>query len=339
MLTLDGSLGEGGGQVLRTSLALSLVTQQPFVIEKIRAGREKPGLKRQHLTAVLAAAEIGDAKVSGAELGSQRLSFAPRTLRGGDFKFAIGTAGSTTLVLQTVLPALLAAPGPSTVVLSGGTHNPLAPPFEFLQHAFAPALRAMGAPIEMQLVRHGFAPAGGGAIAVNVAPAKWSPVQFTSRGHDRCPRARVLLSQLPRSVAERELAVVRQQLGIHPEQLAIEVVDSQASGNMLLLEYPNDHVTEVIAEPGERGVFAETVAERACKRALAFLAVDVPVGEYLADQLLLPMALAGGGVFRTLPPSQHTRTNAQVIERFLPVRFQLLEHGATGACTVEVERA
>jgi len=334
MITLDGSMGEGGGQVLRTALALSLVTGQPFVIDRIRAGREKPGLKRQHLTAVQAATEVGDAKVEGAELGSSRLAFQPGRVRGGSFQFAIGTAGSTTLVLQTVLPALLVADAPSTIVLSGGTHNPLAPPFDFLSLAFVPVLRAMGASIDLRLVRHGFAPAGGGALAATIGPARLTPVQLLHRGASRLPRARALIAQIPRSVAERELNIVQRRLGLHPEELHVEQVDSHGPGNMLLLELPNELTTEVIGVPGERGTSAEQVAERACAQARTFLATDAPVGEHLADQLLIPMAMAGGGAFRTVAPSPHTRTNAEVIERFLPVHFDVRE--AAGHWQVDV---
>lgn len=335
MITLDGSMGEGGGQVLRTALSLSLVTGEPFVIDRIRAGRENPGLKRQHLTAVLAAAEIGGARIEGAELGSQRLAFGPGRVRAGDYSFAIGTAGSTTLVLQTLLPALLTASAPSSLRLSGGTHNPLAPPFEFVVRSFGRALSAMGGSLDLQLVRHGFAPAGGGSITANVTPAQWRPLELLQRESAGPTAARVLLSKLSPSIGDRELRIAQKRLGLQPEQLHTEKVDSHGPGNMLLLEFPGTVVDEIIGVPGERNTSAEQVAERACEQALVFLAANVPVGEHLADQLLIPMALAGGGVFRTLPPSQHTLTNAQVIERFLPVRFDLRADGAT-ACVVEV---
>ncbi len=335
MITIDGSLGEGGGQVLRSALSLSLVTGQPFVIEKIRADRPKPGLARQHLTCVEAAAAVGDARVEGAQLGSQRLAFRPQHVRAGDYRFAIGTAGSTTLVLQTVLPALLGADAPSTLTLSGGTHNPLAPPFDFLQQAFVPALRAMGASLDLQLVRHGFAPAGGGSLAATIGPSRLAPFHLHERGKGRLPRARALLAQLPPSIGERELAIVRQRLHFHPEQLRLESVDSYGPGNMLVLEFPGAVVDEVIGVPGDRGTSSEQVAERACKLAQTFLAADVPVGEFLADQLLLPLALARGGSFRTIEPSLHTRTNAQVIERFLPVQFAMRDEGK-GAWRIDV---
>jgi RNA 3'-terminal phosphate cyclase (ATP) len=338
MITIDGSLGEGGGQVLRTSLALSLVTGQPVTIDGIRGNRARPGLQRQHLTAVEAAIAVGDARADGAELSSPRLTFAPRTLRGGEFRFAIGTAGSTTLVLQTVLPALLAAPAPAAIVLHGGTHNPLAPSADFLLRTFVPALRVLGASIDVQLVRHGFAPAGGGVLAANVGPSRLQPAAFLERGPIGLARARAVLSQLSPRIGERELAAVRRRLSVfHPEQLVVETVDSAGPGNMLLLELPLAQWTEVVGVPGERGVSAEHVAAMACSAAKAFLDANVPVGEHLADQLLLPLALAGGGAFRTLPPSLHTRTNAQVIERFLPVRFAFRDE-PDGSCVVELGR-
>lgn len=162
LIVIDGSEGEGGGQVLRTSLALSLITGKPFRIENLRAKRDKPGLLRQHLTAVHAAVQVGDAAVEGASLGSTALTFVPRALRAGDYSFAIGTAGSTMLVLQTVLLPLVLAGGSSTLELEGGTHNPSSPPFDFVERAFLPLLRRMGAEIEIELVRPGFHPAGGG---------------------------------------------------------------------------------------------------------------------------------------------------------------------------------
>lgn len=329
MLQLDGSMGEGGGQVLRTALGLSLVTGQPFAIDNIRAGRKKPGLQRQHLTAVQAAAAVGDAAVDGAEPGSQRLSFRPRALRGGDYRFAIGTAGSTTLVLQTVLPALLAATAPSTVQLSGGTHNPMAPPVDFLQQAFAPLLQRMGGGLQVELRRHGFYPAGGGEWTARVLPARWQPLELLAPAEAGPLHARIVLARLPRHVGEREAQVLQAKLGIAADAVRIDEVESQGPGNAVLVSLPFGELTEVVTALGERGVAAERVAEAAAKEALALRRSGVAVGEHLADQLLIPLALAGGGAFRTVAPSLHTRTNAEVIERFLPVRFELREDGGS----------
>ena len=336
-LTIDGSLGEGGGQVLRTALALSLLTGTPFRMHGIRGKRPRPGLMRQHLAAVLAAAEAGHATVEGADLGSTTLTFEPGELRGGDLHCAVGTAGSTTLVLQAVLPALLTASRPSSLTLEGGTHNPAAPPFEFFDRTLRPVLVRMGARVTARLERHGFYPAGGGRLRVDVEPVgRLSPVSLRSRGPVAIA-ARALVSGVPVSVASRELRVVHEQLGV--PWTALEVVsvdDSPGPGNVLQLALTSDEATEVVSGFGEKRVGAAIVASGACKVARAYLASDVPVGEHLADQLLVPMAMAGGGVFRTLSPSRHATTTAEVLGMFMDVRVTF-EEEAGGTCTVIVE--
>ena len=183
MLVIDGAMGEGGGQILRSALALSLCLNKPFRITNIRANRDKPGLRPQHLVAVQAAAKIADAKVDGATKSSQLLEFIPGSIKPGEYSFDIGTAGSTTLVLQTILPALLTAAQPSTIQLHGGTHNPLAPPFDFFQQAFVPLLNRMGPRIKTHLQRPGFYPVGGGIVAVTIEPvAKLQPLKIVERG-------------------------------------------------------------------------------------------------------------------------------------------------------------
>ncbi len=321
MLIIDGSQGEGGGQILRTSLALSLVKSQPIRIVDIRVGRKKPGLLRQHLTAVDAAAEIGRAEITGAAIGSQELTFvpAPGKPASGDYHFSVGTAGSATLVLQTVLPALLTADGRSTLALEGGTHNPFAPPYDFLVKSFLPLIRRMGAKVEAKLERPGFYPAGGGLMTVTIEPAATlTGFDLLERGEITRQSSRVLLSRLPRHIAERELKVIERRLNWPAECLSIEeVTTSPGPGNVVLIEIGSAEVTEVFTSFGQRGVKAETVASRAVQQALDYIAANVPVGEHLADQLLLPLALAGGGMFRTTPPTQHTQTNIEVIKLFL----------------------
>src|SRR5262245_11938020 len=170
MLTIDGSVGEGGGQILRSALSLSLVTGTPFRIDNIRGNRRKPGLLRQHLTAVEAAAAVGGAEVQGAVIGGGTLVFRPGHVRPGRYAFSVGTAGSATLVLQTILPALVTARSPSEVRIEGGTHNPLAPPFDFLAEVFLPLLERSGVRARATLERHGFHPAGGGSLSVTIEP-------------------------------------------------------------------------------------------------------------------------------------------------------------------------
>lgn len=318
VIELDGAIG--GGQVLRSGLSLSMVTGQTLQIKNIRAKRSRPGLMRQHLTAVLAAAEVCGAKVQGAELESQSLLFEPGPIQGGEYRFAIGTAGSCTLVLQTLLPALLRAPTASHVTISGGTHNPLAPPVDFLQRAWLPLLRRMGAHVELNLNRHGFVPAGGGEIEVFIQPSQLLPLQLVQRGKLLEKRATTLNAGLPAQVSAREFKRTRQRLGFTEAQcFPVEIDPQQGPGNVLMLEYVHAHVTEVFSAFGMATVRAETVADAAIDPALEWQGTDTAVGEHLADQLLLPMALAGGGRFTTPHMSEHLHSNMTVIQRFLPV--------------------
>lgn len=331
MILIDGSFGEGGGQILRTALALALVTGQPLRLEKIRAGRKTPGLLRQHLTCVKAAAQISQAVVSGDHIGSTQLSFAPGPLAAGDYAFAVGTAGSTTLVLQTILPALLQTKEASRLTLEGGTHNPFAPPFHFLTQAFLPLLNRMlvGGAVSATLTRHGFYPAGGGKLEISITPAaRLEPLTLLERGALQTRRACALVANLPRSVGERELKVIGQKLNWPAEWLQLEEVkNSQGPGNVVLLELVSEHVTEVFTGFGERGVTAEAVAKQALQEVRRYLATEAAVGEYLADQLLLPLALAGGGAFTTVAPSRHTTTNIEIIRQFLPVKVSCEDTG------------
>jgi len=324
MLVIDGSQGEGGGQILRTALSLSLVTGRPFRLTHIRAGRKKPGLLAQHLTAVRAATEVGRADVQGAELGATELSFVPGQVTPGEYRFAIGTAGSATLVFQTVLPALLHARAPSRLILTGGTHNDHAPPFDFLAKTFVPVLNRLGAQVEVRLIRPGFYPVGGGEFEATIVPAqRWERMELIERGALRSRQARALVARLPAHIGDRELAQVERALGWTRDEVHVEeVADARGPGNVLILELEYEKVTEVVTGFGARGVPAETVAQNAIAQARAYLASDAPVGAHLADQLLLPLVLGAGGVFRAVDWSLHAQTNATVIRQFLDVRIE-----------------
>jgi len=337
MLVIDGSYGEGGGQILRTTLALSLVTGKPFRIENIRAGRKKPGLLRQHLTAVNAAASIGQAAVVGASLGSQQLTFEPGEVVPGDYAFAVGTAGSATLVLQTILPPLLTASGPSALTLEGGTHNPFAPPFDFLAKVFLPLINTMGPQVLANLQRPGFYPAGGGKFQVAIRPSGGlTGFDLLERGEIRRRQAKAIVAGLPRHIAERELKVIQQAMKWDRTCLTIEELPgSPGPGNVVTVELGSEHVTEVFTGFGQRGLKAETVADGVVQAARRYLAADVPVGEHLADQLLVPLALAGRGSFKTLPPTSHTKTNLEVLKHFLPIDISLEQVGEH-ACLVKL---
>lgn len=337
MLTIDGSMGEGGGQILRSSLALSLCLGRAFRIIHIRARRDRPGLRRQHLAAVRAAAEISGAEVEGAAIGSLELTFAPGPVKPGDYRFAMETAGSTTLVLQTVLPALMTADGPSVVTLEGGTHNPNAPPVDFLAQTYVPLIRRMGPKVDIRLERYGFYPAGGGRFSAAIEPSRaLRPIALLERGKILQQHARALVARLPRHIGERELGVLRRDLRLPDEALELrEVTDSQGPGNAVTLSIRAEHVTEVFTAFGQRGVTAEAVAAELVRVARRYLAAGVPVGEHLADQLLLPFALAGGGAYLTLAPTQHTLTNMEVVRRFLDVVIKAEQVGE-GVWRIEV---
>ncbi|MHC4549348.1 MAG: RNA 3'-terminal phosphate cyclase [Planctomycetota bacterium] len=320
---LDGAAGEGGGQIVRTALGLSLLTGIPFRLENIRAGRRRPGLLHQHLTAVRAAARIGRARTQHAHLHSRELDFRPGPVAGGDFCFDVQTAGSATLVVQTVLPALLRADAPSRLVVRGGTHNPFAPPFDFVARVFLPWLRRMGADVEADLVRPGFFPAGGGEIRVEVRPAaRLAPLECLERGPIRRRCATAVVANLPRTIAKRELRFVARALGWEQSELRAVEAEAAGPGNVLTLLVESEHVSEVVTAFGEKGLPAERVAEHATRELTRYLEAGVPVGAHLADQLMVPLAMAGGGSYRTLPLTAHALTNATVIERFLPVRIE-----------------
>lgn len=332
MLTIDGDFGEGGGQILRSSLGLSLVTGQPVRIINLRARRRKPGLQRQHLTCVRAAAAIGDAEVNGAELGSSEVVFRPRTVRAGEHCFAIGTAGSTTLVVQTVLPALLTASDRSTLVVEGGTHNMLAPPFDFFAGVFLPLVERMGPRVTARLERHGFHPAGGGRLVIEIEPVpRLRPIEIMERGRLLHRRGTALVAGLPRSVGEREIATLGAALDWPASALEVIMLDAaMGPGNVVMAEVAYEHVSELASAVGERGRRAEEVARSAASELSRYLASTAPVGEHLADQLLLPLALAGGGGFRTGPPTLHTRTHIDIVQRFLSISIEVSAESANG---------
>jgi RNA 3'-terminal phosphate cyclase (ATP) len=330
LITIDGSQGEGGGQIVRSSLALSLVTGQPVTIRRVRARRRKPGLMRQHLTAVQAALQVSSAHVQGNELGSTHLAFRPGPVQTGDYTFRIGTAGSTTLVLQTILPALMVADGVSSVTLEGGTHNPLAPPYDFLAHAYLPLIARLGPRVAATLHRPGFFPAGLGRISAAIHPSPLlGRIELLERGELIGRKVRALVARLPRHIAERECRTIAHATQWDVSCFGIEeIADAPGPGNAVTIELQFEHLTEVFTGFGERGVRAEAVAGRTLDRAQHYLDAGVPVGEHLADQLLLPLGIGahqgtGGGTFRTLPLSSHCLTHIQVLKKFLDVTIKV----------------
>lgn len=326
MIEIDGSFGEGGGQILRTSLGLSLAIGKPFHIHSIRAGRSKPGLQSQHLAAVKAAAEVGHAEVTGAFIGSREISFSPCGVFPEDHSFTVGTAGSTGLVLQAALPALLTCSGPSTLTLEGGTHNPWAPPFDFIEKAFLPMVCRMGPMVKATIERHGFYPAGAGMIRVHIEPsAALQRIDVLERGRVKDKHVKVLISNLPMHIARREAEVLRRRLQIEKGCIEIETPQSAGPGNAVVVEVRSEQVTEVFSAFGRIGLPAEKLSEDLAREVGRYLNARVPVGKHLADQLMVPMALAGGGSFLTIPLTGHAITNIHVIKAFVEMDVSVAE--------------
>lgn len=318
ILTIDGGQGEGGGQILRTSLSLSMCLGQPIRIENIRAGRKKPGLLRQHLTCVRAAKEICNALVEGDELASKSIVFNPGKIKSGNYRFAIGTAGSTSLVFQTILPALLKAEGQSNVCFEGGTHNMKAPSYEFLTKCFLKALRKINCQVDYELLRYGFYPNGGGQWITQIHPAKEvKKLNLLDRGALVARSATCFISKIPLHVSQRELRKVAQKLNWFSDELFEKEVDSSGPGNLISLKLTYENTVELFDEVAQRGITAERVAGKAINNLKRYMNSRAVVGEHLADQLLLPMALNAGGSFITHSMSEHVKTNINVINQFI----------------------
>jgi len=329
-VTIDGSHGEGGGQILRTSLSLSALTGKPVEIVKIRAGRSRPGLQAQHLASVKAAASLCAAHLEGAEIGSGRLLFAPQAApTAGVYHFAIGTAGATALVMQTVLAPLLFAPGASRVTVTGGTHVSFAPTADYLERVYLPTLARHGLRASLESPRAGFFPKGGGMVQAEVTGGAVStPITLTERGDLLSLTALMVTSGLPATVAERGIATVRQEVTRLPVTMAVEAreVASVGPGASVLLVAECEGGFAGFSAVGERGKRMETVAEEACRDFRGWWETGAACEEHLADQLVLPMALtAGESRWTTSRATEHLRTVLWVVPQFLPVEATLAE--------------
>jgi len=336
---IDGGTGEGGGQILRTSLALACITGKNLHIENIRAARRNPGLAKQHLSCVLAAREICNGKCQGVAPGSRVLDFQPGTIQSGNFHFDIGSAGSASLVIQTVLPALFLADNPSTVTVTGGTYNPLAPPFDFLAETFFPAIATGGFQARCSLIRPGFFPAGGGRITVDIQPRQ----ENTQHIIELCKpvkkpqiHARIYSAKLPPHIARRQHKLLLQS-GLDIQDIEqIEVTDSAGPGNCVIIRLCSSDRTTVFTAFGMRGKPSQEVINEVVTLTRNFLTSGAAVDRFLADQLLIYMAMgchfakdrktdspSKAGCFTTNELSSHLQTNIEIIKKFLPVHFKV----------------
>lgn len=330
MIEIDGNIGEGGGQILRTALSLSCVTGRPFRIVNIRKGRAKPGLMRQHLVAVQAAARIVRAQVFGDTLGSTELRFIPGKVIPGEYSFAIGTAGATPLVMQTLIPPLLHAGGKSSLTLSGGTHVPFSPSWHYLAEVFAPALAMLGGCIELTLDSCGFYPKGGGNVRCRVTPAdRLAPLHAELRGRLLRVTGCSAVGNLSPSIAERQRRAALEQLdslrgaGV-PLEIEIREVTAFGQGTFLFLKGEYEHAVAGFTALGARGKPAEIVGGEAAAEFLRHHETGMPVDPYLADQLVPYLALAGGtSVYATSRITGHLETNLRITGFFLDIATKL----------------
>jgi RNA 3'-phosphate cyclase len=327
VIELDGSTGEGGGQILRSALALSVVTGKAMRIINIRARRSKPGLRPQHLASVKAAAKISSAVVDGAELGSTSLTFEPGEVRSGRYRFEIGTAGSTSLLLQAIFVPLALGKGTSNLVLTGGTHVPNSPCFHYLDLNWLEYMRKIGYEAQISLEQAGFYPAGGGSVRATIRPLKMhQALDLTSRGVLRKIEGLSGVANLDREIATRQKHQALRRLEPQIKATKIKSIDlpSPGKGTFLLLKADFEHSQCCYFALGAPGKRAELVADEAVNALEELLETDGAIDQYLADQLLLPLALCSKpSRIKTSKITQHLVTNARILCMFLPVKIDI----------------
>jgi RNA 3'-terminal phosphate cyclase (ATP) len=331
MIEIDGSYGEGGGQILRTALSLSCLLNRPFRIANIRKSRKKPGLMPQHLVAVRAAQLISGGEAVGAAKGSTELTFVPRGVRGGEYSFDIGTAGATSLVLQTIIPPLLFCGERSTVTLTGGTHVPFSPSFDYLAAVFAPTMHKLGVEVRLSIDAYGFYPRGGGKVRAELAPAREiRPLRVTERGKLQEVRGYSAVGNLPISIAERQKEAALEALHgrFHrlagPVRIELRQAPTPGQGTFLFLVAESEHAVAGFAALGERRKRAEAVGAEAAAELLRYCGTYAAIDPHLADQLVLYLALCGeGSVFTTSAITPHLLTNLWAVGLFQRFRYEI----------------
>ncbi|MFN3650849.1 MAG: RNA 3'-terminal phosphate cyclase [Armatimonadota bacterium] len=330
IIEIDGSFGEGGGQIIRTSLSLAALTGRGLLVTNVRARRSRPGLQPQHLAAVRAAAELCDARLDGAFAGSKSFSFLPqRGVQASSYRFEIGTAGAANLVLQTVLISLSRQKAASEVVVVGGTHVPHSPSAEYVEQVYLPALRLAGLESRYSYPRAGFFPKGGGQLHASVEPSRsLAPLRLVERGKLVSLTAYVVTAELPDHVAERGVAAVTRWARGVGRTLRTEVrrLPSLGAGAAVVLIAECEEGLAGFSAVGERGKPMERVAQEPCDAFMEWWKTGAACDDHLADQLVLPMAFAAGESQWTTPVvTEHLRTVLAVTQKFLPIEYRLDE--------------
>lgn len=337
MIEIDGSCGEAGGQILRSALGLSSLLKKPFKIHNLRKGRSKPGLRAQHLTAVNASTLISGARTRGASEGSTELEFEPSAVKCGDYFFDIGTAGSTTLVAQTLLPMLVLSEGPSTIALRGGTHNPMSPPFDFIKEVFLVFLGRLGLNVSAQISSYGFYPKGGGKITLGIRPSKETkPLILTERGSLISVKCISGVGGLPMGIAERQAdSAIKKLKGLPAEARSLEV-HTPGEGSFVFIRAEYENSMAGFTSLGRRGKRAETVGEEAASEFLAHHSSGMALDPRMADQIAIYLSVSGGdSAFTTSRVTNHLTTNLWLISKFVDIRYSV-EGTAGGPGTVRI---
>lgn len=342
-LEIDGSEGEGGGQILRSSLTMSAILGKPILIKNIRAGRREPGLQAQHLTCVRAIAEITSAELDGDVLGSQKLTFIPKKLKPGKYFFDVAkvkpSAGSVSLVLQTILLPLAFSKDSSVVTIKGGTHVPLSPSVTYLQKVYLPIIMKAGLVANIKLIKWGWYPKGNGEIVVEIYPSDLCEIDLLERGELINIEVTSVVSNLPMSIVERQRNEALMILQANKIKATSELYNAPSIGQgtsvFILMNFEKSKAG--FESLGAKGKRAEQVAKEACKQSIDFLKTDACIDEHLADQLITIMALSKGhSCLKTSKITRHLLTNISVAEKFLPIKFSVLgKEGQQGEIHVE----
>ena len=333
MLEIDGSYGEGGGQLLRTAVALAAVTGREIAIRNIRAKRDKPGLAPQHLAAVRAVAALCEAQVEGLELRSQALRFAPRALSGGEHRFDVGTAGCVTLVLQALLPAMVASGRSVSVTVTGGTDVRQAPSIGYFANILLPLLERMGVAARLEVIRRGYYPRGGGEVHIRLAPCTLRPIALEEPGSLVAIEGHAHVANLPEHIATRMRDSALDYLAAVPgpaPRIGVEILDSMQAmgkGGAIVVWARTEHTVLGASRVAEFGVRAEALGAAVGEELVNDLSAGATADLHAADQLLVYLALARGGSYLARSLTTHAQTAIWLIEQFLPVRFAAVPKG------------